>query len=82
MLEKAEYSTVLSSGGHDAIAHIEQDPPYDLILSDLMMAGVDGNGLLERMRQVQPDTPLVVVTPSQDVGAAVAAVRRAPMTIC
>ncbi len=38
MLEKAEYATVLSSGGHDAIAHIEQDPPYDLILADLVMA--------------------------------------------
>ena len=68
MLEKAEYSTVLSSGGDEAIAHIERDPPYDLVLSDLMMAGLDGHGLIERMRQVQPDTPLVLVTPSRDDG--------------
>ena len=39
MLEKPEYSTVLSGGGDEAIAHIERDPPYDLVLSDLMMAG-------------------------------------------
>jgi hypothetical protein len=32
MLKKAEYSTVLSSGRAEAIAHIEQDPPYDLVL--------------------------------------------------
>jgi putative nucleotidyltransferase with HDIG domain len=76
MLEKAEYATVLSSGSHDAIAHIEQDPPYDLVLADLVMAGVDGTGLLERTRRLQPETPLVVVSPSQDVGAAVAAVRQ------
>jgi CheY-like chemotaxis protein len=31
MLEKTEYSTVLSSGGQDAITHIERDPPYDLV---------------------------------------------------
>ncbi len=44
MLEKAEYSTVLSSDRQEAIAHIEQDPPYDLVLSDLMAAGMHGIG--------------------------------------
>ena len=48
MLEKAEYSTVLSSDSDEAIAHIEQDPPFDLVLSDLMMAGLGGMGLIER----------------------------------
>ena len=76
MLEKAEYSTVLSGGSDEAIAHIERDPPFDLVLSDLMMAGVGGNGLIERMRQVQPDTPLVLVTPSGDEERALAAVRQ------
>jgi CheY-like chemotaxis protein len=59
MLEKGEYATVLSSGGDDAIGHIVRDPPYDLVLSDLTMAGVGGDGLIGRMRQTQPDTPLV-----------------------
>jgi putative nucleotidyltransferase with HDIG domain len=76
MLEKAEYSTVLSSDRQEAIAHIEHDPPFDLVLSDLMTAGFHGMGLLERMRQVQPETPLVLVTPGRDEGAAVAAVRQ------
>jgi putative nucleotidyltransferase with HDIG domain len=76
MLEKAEYSTVLSSDRQEALAHIEQDPPYDLVLSDLASAGVHGMGLLERMRAVQPETPLVLVTPGRDEGAAIAAVRR------
>ena len=38
MLEKEEYATVLSSGVQDAIARIDHDPPYDLILADLAMA--------------------------------------------
>ena len=76
MLQKPEYSTVLSGGRDEAIAHIERDPPFDLVLSDLMMAGVGGNGLIERMRQVQPDTPLVLVTPSGDENRALAAVRQ------
>jgi putative nucleotidyltransferase with HDIG domain len=76
ILEKAEYSTVLSGGAPEAIAHIEQDAPYDLVLSDLRMAGAEGKGLLQHMRQRQPETPLVLVTRSHDVGAAVAAVRK------
>jgi putative nucleotidyltransferase with HDIG domain len=75
MLERLEYSTVLS-GSDEAIAHIEQDPPYDLVLCELMAAGPEGNGLMERMHQVQPDTPLVLLTPSEDVGAALAALRQ------
>ena len=76
MLKRAEYSTVLSGGRDEAITHIEKDPPYDLVLSDLMTAGLNGHGLLERMRQVQPDTPLVLVTPSSDIDRALAAVRQ------
>src|ERR1700684_2874557 len=76
MLEKPEYSTVLSRGGDEAIAHIERDPPFDLVLSDLMMAGLGSNGLIERLRQVQPDAPLVLVTPGRDEDRALAAVRQ------
>ena len=75
MLKRADYSTVLSSGSGEAIAHIEKDP-YDLVLSDLMTAGLNGHGLLERMRQVEPDTPLVLVTPSSYMDRALAAVRQ------
>jgi putative nucleotidyltransferase with HDIG domain len=73
MLEKAEYSTVLSGGRDEAIAHLERDAPYDLVLSDLTTAGSDGNGLIWRMRRMHPDTPLVLLT--HDVKAALSAVR-------
>ena len=73
MLEKPEYSTVLSSGRDEAIAHIERDAPYDLVLSDLTTAGSDGHGLMGLMRRMQPDTPLVLLT--HDEKAAIAALR-------
>jgi putative nucleotidyltransferase with HDIG domain len=76
MLERSDYSTVLASSGHEAIEHIEQDPPFDLVLSDVMMRGMDGMGLLERVRQVQPDTPMVMVTAIHDVAVAIAAMRK------
>ena len=75
MLKKGEYSTVLSSGRAEAIVHLERDPPYDLVLSDMTVAGLDGRGLIERMRAVQPDTPLVLLTASHEESAALAEVR-------
>jgi putative nucleotidyltransferase with HDIG domain len=76
MLKKPEFSTVQSNCAADAIAHLEEDIPYDLVLSDLFTAGADGDGLLERMRRSRPDTPLVLLTPTRNMGAAIARVRQ------
>ncbi len=76
MLEKSNYTPVLASNGLEAIEHLERDPPYDLILSDIVMNGLDGIGLLERIRTAQPDTPMVMVTAIHDVGVAISAMRK------
>src|ERR1700744_5511644 len=76
MLEKSHYLPVMAANGMEALAHLEQDSPYDLVLSDIMMSGLDGIGLLERVRSVQPDTPMVMVTAIHDIGVAIAAMRK------
>jgi putative nucleotidyltransferase with HDIG domain len=76
MLKKTGYSTVLSACADEAIAHLEQDPPFDLVLSDLGAAGTDRSGLMERMRRSEPGTPLVLLTPSRNMGAALAGVKQ------
>ncbi|MDC0718073.1 sigma-54-dependent transcriptional regulator [Nannocystis bainbridge] len=48
---------------------------YDLLLTDLMMPGVDGLELLRRARAVSPDMPVVLVTAHASVPTAVAAIR-------
>ena len=75
MLEKSSYSPVLAANGLEAIQRLVSDPPYDLILSDIMMTGLDGIGLLERVREVQPDTPMVMVTAIHDISVAITAMR-------
>jgi putative nucleotidyltransferase with HDIG domain len=76
VLEKAEYATVLTGSGQEAIAHLQKDAPYDLVLSDLMMANAEQTNLLARMRDSQPEVPVVLLTPSYEVRAAVAAMRQ------
>ena len=40
------------------------------------MTGLDGIGLLERLREIHPDTPMVMVTAIHDVGVAISAMRK------
>lgn len=76
MLEKAHYHPVLASNGLEAVEHLKNDPPYDLVLSDIMMSGLDGMGLLDRIRELQPETPMVMVTAIHDVSVAMSAMRK------
>ena len=45
------------------------------MLSDLMMAELDGIGLLERTKEKFPDMPVVMVTAVHDISVALAAIR-------
>lgn len=76
MLEKSHFHPVVAVSGLDALKHVEQDAPYDLILSDVLMDGMDGIGLLEKIRETQPDVPIVMVTATQDIGVALSAMRK------
>ncbi|HEY0759632.1 MAG TPA: HD domain-containing phosphohydrolase [Acidisarcina sp.] len=76
MLEQVDYSPVYAKNGAEALERIENDPDYDVVLSDIRMSDLDGLSLLERMRQIQPDTPMVMVTAIHDVGVAISAMRK------
>jgi putative nucleotidyltransferase with HDIG domain len=73
-LAKDEYSTLMAGGILEAIGQVERDSRFDLILADLAVAGGNHTGMLEKLRRIQPDIPLVVMSP--DVHAGVLAVRQ------
>ena len=54
-------------------AHFGEE--FELMLSDLMMADLDGIGLLERTKEKYPDMPVVMVTAVHDISVALAAIR-------
>ena len=45
------------------------------MLSDLMMAGMDGIALLERAKERTPEMPVIMVTAVHDISVALAAIR-------
>src|SRR5579885_1093003 len=59
----------------EALALLDSGEEFELMLSDLMMANLDGIGLLERTKEKYPDMPVVMLTAVHDISIALKAIR-------
>jgi putative nucleotidyltransferase with HDIG domain len=75
MLTNANYRCRQAASGMEALALLDSGEVFDLMLSDLMMANLDGIGLLERTKERFPDMPVVMVTAVHDISIALGAIR-------
>jgi putative nucleotidyltransferase with HDIG domain len=75
MLTTAGYVCQQAGSGMEALATLNSGQQFELMLSDLMMAELDGIGLLERTKEKYPDMPVVMVTAVHDISVALAAIR-------
>jgi putative nucleotidyltransferase with HDIG domain len=75
MLSTAGYACKHAGSGIEALAVLNSGEEFELMLSDLMMADLDGIGLLERTKEKYPDMPVVMVTAVHDISVALAAIR-------
>jgi putative nucleotidyltransferase with HDIG domain len=75
MLSFANYQCRQAASGKEALALLDSGEEFELMLSDLMMAELDGIGLLERTKEKYPDMPVVMVTAVHDISVALRAIR-------
>src|SRR6202521_3233645 len=64
-----------AANGIEALAILESGDEFDLVLSDLMMAEMDGIAFLERAKERYPDMHIVMVSAVHDIGVALQALR-------
>ena len=64
-LEKKGYEVVTVSNGADAIDQCRAQT-FDLVLLDEQMPGLSGLETLQRIKEIQPATPIVMVTKSEE----------------
>lgn len=64
-LEKKGYNVMTVSNGTDAIEQCMQRT-YDLVILDEMMPGLSGLETLQRIKDISPATPIVMVTKSEE----------------
>jgi DNA-binding NtrC family response regulator len=74
VLRRSGYEVEGFSAPEAALAALESRR-FDLLLTDLKMPGLDGLGVLERVRSADADVPVVVMTAHATIATAVAALR-------
>src|SRR5213082_969805 len=75
MLSSANFVCKQAASGKEALALLDSGEEYELMLSDLMMPGMDGIALLEAAKERFPDMPVIMVTAVTDVSVALGAIR-------
>jgi two-component system response regulator HydG len=74
LLTQEGYEVEVAESGARALA-LEDDLPFDLVITDIKMPGMSGLALMEALLQKRRDLPVIVVTAFGDVSSAVAAMR-------
>lgn len=61
-------------GGALALEKIRKEGPFDVVVSDMRMPGMDGAAFLSQVRRVAPESVRVLLTGQTDLDSAIAAV--------
>lgn len=69
-MKKAEIDVVTFSDGEMALRELQKNQ-YDLIISDLMMPGMNGDEFFHHAKRLHPQTPVVFLTSSQNIDLAI-----------
>lgn len=75
LLSEEGYEVVTASSGEEAL-HVLEREDFDIVLTDLVMPGIDGTQLVERIKERSPGQEIVMVTGVVDVKTAVAAMKQ------
>jgi DNA-binding NtrC family response regulator len=74
MLLKDEFAVLLAESGKEAI-DIFSRHAVDLILLDILLPDIDGIDLLERLKEMDPNTEIIMVTAVKEIQTAVKAIK-------
>ncbi len=73
-LKTKGYSVTTAENGINAIAKLQMRP-YDLVITDFMMEGMDGIQVLKQAKKLYPEIPVIILTGYGDLTSAIDALR-------
>lgn len=74
VLKDAGYETVAAGGGREALKMVEKNSP-NLVLLDIRLPEVDGMKILEKMKKIDKDLAIIMLTAYGDIKGAVEAMK-------
>src|SRR5947207_916628 len=75
LLSKEGYSVRVASGGAEGV-ELARSIPFDAAIVDVMMPGMDGMAVLEELKKLDDDLPVIMITAFASVENAIAAMKR------
>ncbi len=75
VLEAKSYDVVTVQSGAEAMAHLNDGPPPDLVILDVLMPDMNGLRTLEKLQEIRPGLKVVMLSCSTDPRNVVQAIR-------
>ena len=75
LLEREGYSVRLASGGQEGL-ELAKSLPFDAVIVDVMMPGIDGMQVLDEIKKHDDDLPVLMVTAYASMESAIAAMKK------
>lgn len=75
ILEMEKYEVDEAADGMECLVKVKQRR-YDVLILDIKMPKLDGMEALDRIQQLSPDTPVIMISGHADIDTAVAAVKK------
>ena len=75
ILEYEKFDVQFAEDGPSALTQVHATP-FDLVLLDIKMAGMDGLKVLQKIKEFQPDLPVVMISGHGTIETAVEATKR------
>ena len=64
-LESKGYEVVMVTNGHDAVDECATGNEFDVVFLDESMPGINGLETLTRIKQINPNLPIVMITKNE-----------------
>ena len=70
ILKKEGYEVTSTTSGVNALKLLQEEK-FDLVLTDLKLEKVDGIEILEKCKEVEPDTEVIIITAYATISSAI-----------
>lgn len=75
LILERDYEPVLAANGEEALAKIKQDPEIKVALLDIKMPKANGLEILKKIKELYPDTAVIMITGYQTTETAAEAIK-------